>query len=338
MTSSDSPIKTVSGCPVNEFLKTGQESLKLKVVAGTPGLRAVIRDKTLNRPALALTGYWKYFGNKRIQLFGAGEMAYLRDLKKENQMTVLKEMARRKVPCIIISRNLAPTRTMYKLAEEKKLPLIRTCMNTRDFAATATLVLEELFAPSTVEHGTMMDIKGIGTLIKGSSGIGKSECALHLIDQGYSLIADDAVHIKLLNERELMATSNELNRNYMECRGMGIINIADLFGIGATQLKKPIQLVITLKEWAPGMVEDRTGLEENFYELLGQAIPHIIIPVRPGRNIAQLVEVAAMVQALKIAGYNPAQKFNERLISHLAKEKKAVQHTPSKFLAKEFDC
>ena len=320
--SSKSPVSLVNSVPVSIFYQRTQKSLHLSLVAGESGLSESIGDKTLNRPALALTGYWEYFGHKRIQLFGAGEMGYLRHLPDSQQRLVLEEMVQKHVPCLVISRGLEPTPAMQAVADAHNTPLFRTEMDTRDFAAKATLELEELFAPSTVEHGTMMDVKGIGTLIRGESGLGKSECALALIDRGYSLVADDMVHVKLLNEYELMATSAELNRNYMECRGIGIINIAELFGIGATRLQKHIDLVVTLIEWKPGMEVDRTGLEENFYTILDQEVPHIVIPVRSGRDLGQLVEVAAMVQALKMIGHHPARDFNERLIAQMDKGQK----------------
>lgn len=315
---SDAPVKLVENISVENFFLEAKEALKLKIVGGEKGLNALIRDKTLNRPALALTGYWKHFGHRRIQLFGAGEMGYLRDLNEDAQYNVLEKMFQKHIPCILISRNLAPTKPMLKLACEKNLPLIRSSLTTRDVATIATLVLEEKFAPSTMEHGTMVDIKGIGTLIRGDSGVGKSECALSLVARGHSLITDDVVPIKLLNETELIAISPELNRGYMECRGMGIINITDLFGIGATRLKQRIELVITFVDWTPEIEEDRIGLEDNFYEILGRSVPHSVIVVRPGRDLAQLVEIASMVEALKQNGHHPALEFNERLITRMS--------------------
>lgn len=236
-------------------------------------------------------------------------MGYLRDLDDNVQYDVLVKMFKKHVPCILISRNLAPTKPMLKLSREKNLPLIRSPLTTRDVATIATLVLEDKFAPSTMEHGTMVDIKGIGTLIRGDSGVGKSECALTLVARGHSLIIDDFVPIKLINETELIAISQDLNRGYMECRGIGIINIIDLFGIGATRLKQRIDLVVTFVNEGSDIEEDRVGLEKNFYEILGKRIPHSLIVVRPGRDLAQLVEVAGMFEALKQNGHNPALEF-----------------------------
>ncbi len=160
-------------------------------------------------------------------------------------------------------------------------------------------------------------------MIRGDSGIGKSECALALIERGHSLVADDLTCIRLLDERELSASSRSLNRGYMECRGIGIINIADMFGVKSIRLEKRIDLVVSLREWSPDVIEERTGLEENYYNILGVKLPHIEFYVRPGRDIARLVEVAALVQALKNMGHDPAKTFNERLIAHMAEQKPA---------------
>jgi HPr kinase/phosphorylase len=164
----------------------------------------------------------------------------------------------------------------------------------------------------------MLDVRGVGVMLRGSSGVGKSECALALIERGHSLVADDLTVIKLLDERELMASSRMLNRGWMECRGIGIINIAEMFGIKSVRLEKRIDLVISLQEWRPDVAEERTGLEENYYEILGLKVPHIELFVRPGRDMARLVEVAALTQALKKMGHDPAKDFNDRLIQFMA--------------------
>ena len=310
--------KVVDSVVVEEFLNSYSQSLKMVLVAGKGGLKKLVRDKNINRPSIALTGYLKYLGYKRIQLFGAGEMGYLRELTEEKQYEVLVGMARKHIVCVVISRNMLPTNALLKVADEFDIPLIRTQLNSRDFIAKGTLLLENVFATQLTEYGTMMDIRGMGTLLRGESGMGKSECALALIERGHSLVADDVVYVKLINERELMATSSELNRGYMECRGLGIINIGELFGIRSVRLEKHIDLVVTFNEFSKGMEEDRTGVEENNYEILEINVPHIELPVRPGRDLARLVEVAAMTQALKLLGHDPAKDFNDRLIQYMA--------------------
>lgn len=314
--------KFVENVPVEKFLKVADDSLQLSLVAGEKGLSHLIRDKSMNRPALALTGFFKSFGYKRIQVFGAGEMAYMREIPASRQLDVMSRMVDKKVPCIVVTRNLLPTPAMETICENSGTPLFRSTLTTRDFSAQAMLLLEDLFAPQVTEHGTLMDVKGVGTLIRGESGVGKSECALALIERGHSLVADDLVYIKLENEHILTGRSSELNRGYMECRGLGIVDISELFGIRSVRLSKEINLVITFEEWKHGMDEERTGLEQDFFEIMGTRIPHIIFPVRPGRDLARLVEVAAMVQSLKKMGHDSAKEFNDRLIAFMAGDEK----------------
>jgi HPr kinase/phosphorylase len=204
------------------------------------------------------------------------------------------------------------------------LPLLRTPLITMNFVNLATLCIDNEFAPSSIEHATTLDIKGIGVMLRGDSGIGKSECALALIERGHSLVADDLTLIKLVDERELMATSRELSRGYMECRGIGIINIAEMFGVKSIRYEKRIDLVVSLREWTPESIEERTGLEEHFYPILNMQVPHIELFVRPGRDIARLVEVAALTQALKRIGHDPAKEFNARLIASMESQKQEV--------------
>jgi HPr kinase/phosphorylase len=309
--------KQVESISVGSFYQSARELLDLHLIAGEKGMRRLIRDKSVNRPALAVTGYFKSFAFRRIQLFGAGEIAYLRDQSESHQEDVLRRIAAKGVPCLIVSRNLPPSLFLREIAEETNIPLFRSPLTTRDLTNKATLILEDAFAPRIAEHGTQLDVKGIGVLIRGRSGVGKSECALALIERGHSLVADDLVYIRLDNEGVLQGSSSELNRGYMECRGIGIVNIAELFGVRAVRLEKNIDLVVTFEEWKPGMAEERTGLETEYFEILGVKVPHIILPVRPGRDLARLVEVAALVQALKLMGHDSAKEFNERLIAHM---------------------
>ncbi|MDX2108883.1 MAG: HPr(Ser) kinase/phosphatase [Verrucomicrobiota bacterium] len=300
---------------VKSFFEQYQQQLKLSVVAGENGMHRSIRDKSINRPALALTGYFTNFASRRIQLFGAGEMAYLRDVDENKQMEIMWGIASKRIPCMIISRHLTPTKAMVEVAKVFKIPLLRSSLNTRDLLGTATILLEEFFAPRVTLHGTLLDVRGIGTLIRGESGVGKSECALALIERGHSLVADDVVHIKQMGERELMGSGPILNRGYMECRGLGIINVAELFGIRSVRIEKRVEFIITFQEWRQGMEEERTGLEREFYTILDIPVPHIKLPVRPGRDMARLVEVAAMIEALRQIGHDPAKDFNDRLIA-----------------------
>ncbi len=305
---------------VREFFDMFKSSLQLELLAGANGLDRIIYEPSLNRPALAITGYYKNFASKRIQLFGAGEMAYMLDLAEDRQGEVMCEMIRRDIPCVVISRNLAPTKEMLEAADAYNVPLIGTKMKSKEFSAEVFVRLERLFSPRMSVHGTLLDIKGVGTLIRGDSGIGKSECALALIDHGHSLVADDHVYCVKVYDQVVLGRGNELSRGYMECRGIGIINVAELFGIRCVRMEKSIDIVVTFVDWKPGVAEERTGLEINYFDILGIQIPHFVIPVRPGRDMARLVEVAAMVHALRQMGHDGAKAFNDRLIAHMTKE------------------
>ncbi len=311
-------IRQAESITVKKFFELGKEPLKLTIEAGEKGMLRKIRDKTINRPALALTGYFKNFAAKRIQVFGAGEMSYLRAANQDRQLEIMRGIASKHVPCMIISRHLSALPSMRTVAQEFHTPLLRSALVSRDLLANVTLLLEEYFAPRTTLHGTLLDIRGIGVLIRGESGVGKSECALALIERGHSLVSDDIVQVRLMEDRHLLGTGPELNRGYMECRGLGIINVAELFGIRSVRREKAIDLIVTFQEWHPGLAEERTGLERDYFEILSVPIPHIILPVRPGRDMARLVEVAAMIEALRQIGHDPAKEFNDRLIEIMA--------------------
>ena len=320
--------KAIHGITVAHFYEAYREKLKLEIITGAAGLHRLIKEGTINRPSLALTGFFKYFANKRIQVLGAAEMTYLKTLSQRTQREILRAMVARHIPCLILTRNYHATESMLAVATEMNLPLLRTPMITMNFVNLATLCIDNEFAPSTTEHATTLDIKGVGVMLRGTSGVGKSECALALIERGHSLVADDLTVIKLLDERELMASSRLLNRGWMECRGIGIINIAEMFGVKSLRLEKRIDMVVSLQEWTPEAVEERTGLEEQFYEIIGLRVPHIELFVRPGRDMARLVEVAALTQALKKMGHDPAKTFNDRLIKFMSEQ--ANQPPPTK--------
>jgi HPr kinase/phosphorylase len=319
-------VKRIESITVEHFFKTYGSRLKLELVGGAEGIKRQITEPGVNRPSLALTGFTKYFAAKRIQVIGAGEMTYLKSLSEETQVKRLFRMADFRIPCLVLCRNFNPPKSILKLAEKKKIPVFRSSLLTLRFLNAATLCTDNEFSPTTTEHGVMIDIKGVGVLIRGESGSGKSEAALALIERGYSLVADDLVRVRIVDERELIATSDPLNRGYMECRGIGIIDVAEMFGIKSLRVEKRVDLVVSLKGWNSGVDEDRTGLEQNFFSILGVQVPHVELYVRPGRDMARLIEVSALVQALRNIGHDPAVQFNERLIAHMAGE---VPPTPA---------
>jgi HPr kinase/phosphorylase len=307
---------------VERFYTEQSAALGLKLVAGAGGLKQVIREPTVNRPGLALAGFTKYFASKRIQVIGSAESHFLKSLAKEGRIKRYEDLLRHRVPCVIFSRNIRPDRYFLKAAEVRDIPIFQTPLITMKFINLATLALEMMFAPRGSEMGSMVDILGVGVIIRGESGIGKSESVLALIERGYSLVSDDITRVMLLDGREVMGTSSEITRNHMEVRGIGIINVAAMFGIKSIRLEKRVDLVISLKAWNEVLDVDRLGMEEEYVKILGVDIPHITIPVRPGRDLARLIEVAAFQAKLKVSGYNPAKELNDRLIARMAGTKK----------------
>ena len=302
-----------------ERLYTDQsEALRLKLLAGANGLKRVIREPTVNRPGLVLSGFTRYFANKRVQVIGNAEAYFLKSLSEVERAERYQILFSHKIPCIVFSRNLRPDKIFLKAAEDADVPIFQCPLITMKFINLATLALEMMFAPRGTEMGSMVDILGVGVIIRGESGIGKSESVLALIERGYSLVADDITKVALVDGREVIGTSAELTRDHMEVRGIGIINVAAMFGIKSIRSEKRVDLVVSLKLWNEVEDVDRVGIEQEFVKILGCDIPHITIPVRPGRDLARLIEVAAFQTKLKTAGYNPAKELNDRLISKMA--------------------
>ena len=244
-------------------------------------------------------------------------MGFFREQSSARRKNVMSAMASKRIPCVVVSRNLVPTPEMIEVLEEFGVPLFRTSLSSKAFTTEVTVLLEERFAPRTSLHGTLIEIRGIGTLIKGDSGAGKSEAALALIERGHSLVADDVVRVKLLSDHSPVGFCDDISRGFMECRGIGIINVEKLFGIRFVRLEKKIELVVTLLEETSDNELERTGLERKYFDILGVPIPHMEIPVRTGRDMARLVEVAAMVEAARQFDYDSAVDFNEKLLKKM---------------------
>ncbi|MDB6156088.1 MAG: hprK [Chthoniobacteraceae bacterium] len=305
---------------VGEFYTRHSESLQMKLLGSSAGFERRIREPTINRPGLALSGFYSYFAEKRIQILGSAELSYLKSLPATEVIERCRTLCARPIPCIVISRGSKPPTALLEQAELAGVAVFRTPMVTMKFINAATLVLEFDFAPTKSEYGSMVDILGVGTLIRGSSGIGKSECVLGLVERGHSLVSDDITRFRALEGRELVGSSPDLTRHHMEVRGLGIINIMSIFGIGSVRMEKRLDLIVTLKDWQELEEVDRIGLDQEYYEILEILIPHITIPVRTGRDLARLVEVAAMDQKLKSMGQNSAMEFNQRLLNVMQKK------------------
>ncbi|MBI5801552.1 MAG: HPr(Ser) kinase/phosphatase [Verrucomicrobia bacterium] len=303
---------------VERFYTDHSAKLDLKLLGGAAGLKRIIREPTVNRPGLALAGHTKYFARHRVQVLGHAEMTYLKTLPREERRDRYATLFGYKLPCVVFCRDLAPDRDCLRAAEARDIPILKSSLITMKFINLATLALEMLFAPRASEMGSMVDIHGVGVLIRGDSGIGKSESILALIERGYSLVSDDMTRVMLVDGRDVVGTSSELTRNHMEIRGIGIVNVAAMFGAKSIRQEKRIDLVVTLKAWDEVKNADRLGMEETFQEILGVPLPHMTIPVRPGRDLARLIEVAALHTKLRRAGHNPAKELNERLVAQMA--------------------
>jgi HPr kinase/phosphorylase len=303
---------------VEHFYSDHASSLELSLLAGASGLKRVIREPTVNRPGLVLSGFTRYFAFKRVQVVGNAEAFFLKSLDAQEQICRYETLFSYRIPCVVFSRNLHPNRLFLEAAERAKVPIFRTPLVTMKFINLATLALEMMFAPRGTEMGSMVDILGVGVILRGESGIGKSESVLALIERGYSLVADDITKVTLVDGREVVGTSAEVTRNHMEVRGIGIINVAAMFGVRSIRHEKRVDLVITLRSWNDVPDVDRLGMDQEYVKVLGIDVPHITIPVRPGRDLARLIEVAAFQTKLKSAGYNPAKELNDRLISRMA--------------------
>ncbi len=313
---------------VGQFYQEHGAALEMRLIAGETGLGRVIREPTVNRPGLALSGFTRYFAYKRMQVMGHAEVFYLRSLRQEEREARYAYLFAYKIPCVVFSRSLKPDKEFLAAAEQAGVPILQTPLVTMKFINKATLELEMMFAPHGTELGSMVDILGIGLIIRGESGIGKSESVLALIERGYSLVADDVVKVTLVDGREVLCTSAELTRDHMEVRGIGIINVAQMFGVKAIRKEKSLDLIVTLKSWNDVADVDRLGMEQEQVKVLGVDIPHVTIPVKPGRDIARLIEVAAFQVKLRKSGYNAAEELNTRLLAQMAPKSSAPPLSP----------
>jgi len=304
---------------VERFFREHAGALQMRSLTGERGFQRIIRESTVNRPGLVLSGFTRYFAYKRVQVFGNAEVYYLRSLTPGERARRYANFFTFKIPCIVFSRGFRPDKEFLAASEKAGVPVFQCPMVTMKFINAATLELEAMFAPRGSEMGSMVDILGVGVLIRGESGIGKSEAVLALIERGYSLVSDDVTKVVLEDGRDVVGSCAELTRDHMEIRGIGIINVAAMFGIKSIRHQKRLDLVVSLKLWNEVADVDRIGMEQEFMRILGVDIPHIVIPVRPGRDLARLIEVAAFQTKLKMSGHNAAQELNDRLIAHMSR-------------------
>ena len=292
------------------------EEFNMEILTKAPNYTTqTVTISDVNRPALQLVGFYKYFEPMRLQILGKAEMVFLQAMMQEKRRAVLESLLRCEIPALIIARNMEVFPELIELAEKHGRTLLRIDKTTVDATSEIIDYLNKKLAPQITRHGVLMNINGQGVLLLGDSGIGKSETAIELLKRGHRLVADDAVEIRRVST-SLYGTAPEIIQHYMEIRGVGVVDVQQLFGMGAVQFDTEIDLVIQLEQWQDGKSYDRLGLGEETYEMLGVKLPYMTIPVRPGRNLAGIVEIATMKNRQMKYGYNPARDFVSRLDQH----------------------
>ena len=287
--------------------------LELDVLAGAAGLERRITLPYIQKTGLAVAGFDEYLRSGRVLVFGESEIRFLERMSQPERAQALRRLFTRDLPCVLITTALDGPIELASEAERAGVPLLRTALSTPIAIARLTNLLEDHLAPREIRHGVLLDILGLGVLLTGESGIGKSECAIDLVVRGHRLVADDTVEIRCRGEAILIGTCPELTRHHVEIRGLGLVNVTDLFGVSATRASKRVELVVHLERWESGREYDRLGIESSAVGILGVQVPCVTMPVAPGRNLAMLVEVAARNQLLRSRGRHAARLLAERL-------------------------
>ena len=312
--SRDTPQQVPRGrVSVQELLSADGEHLEVELVAGEAGLDREITLHRIQKPGLAMTGYVDFIKSGRVQVFGSSEIGYLERVDGAERRRVLERICQQPIPCITVTKAQEVPDELIELCEEHDIPLLRSRLISSVFIDRITFFLDSQLAPRTTVHGVLIDVFGIGVLIVGESGVGKSECALDLIVRGHRLVSDDVVEIRRRQGDILVGRGPELIRHHMELRGLGILNIEHLFGAASIRGRKRVELVVRLEEWVENQQYDRLGLDEERHEILDVEIPLIRLPVASGRNLSILIEVAVRNLMLKLVGYHPAEDLSRRL-------------------------
>lgn len=292
--------------------------LPMELLAGAAGLERRITIAQPQKTGLALSGFDAYLHGGRVLVFGESEVRYVESLGLDERVAALERVLGHDLPCVLITGGFTPSPEIVEAANRKSVPLLRTAASTPEAMSRLSALLDTHLGARGTVHGVLMDILGLGVLVIGESGIGKSECALDLVVRGHRLVADDAVELRCRAQSYVLGSCPGLTRHHMEIRGLGLINVQDLFGVASTRTSKRVELVVQLERWEPGREYDRLGIDDEFYEALGIRIPMVRMPVAPGRNVAILVEVAARNQLLRTRGHHAARKLVDRLNRQLA--------------------
>ncbi len=309
----------MKGLTVRQFYDSLAEKLQLRLVAGEKGLKRKILISEINRPGLALSGYIDFFANRRGQVLGKAEISYLRSLSPAERKKRISAFLQKKIPFCIVARNYVPPRELTTEADRIGIPVFRSSLVTTRLFNLCTIFLEEIFSPHTSIIANLVEVYGVGVLIRGKSGVGKSECTLSLVERGHRLVSDDYIYIRLIDGSYLTGEGSELTRFHMEIRGLGIIDVRKLFGVGCVRQRKRLDLAVTLEIWEREKEYERLGLDEEYLTILGVSIPHILLPVGPGRDLALLIEVAALNHRIKLMGYHSAREL-DRTVKDLIKK------------------
>jgi HPr kinase/phosphorylase len=315
-----------AGVPVATLLRdlAATRGIDLELLAGAGGVDRRITNPHPQKTGLALSGFDQYLHAGRVLVLGESEVRFLEALDPAHRVAVIRQVFSHAIPCLVVTAGFHPTPDVLEEADRAGVPVMKTRAATPLLMHRLSDALDVYLAEHSVVHGVLMDILGLGVLITGESGIGKSECALDLIVRGHRLVADDAVELRARANAFLMGTCPELTRHHMEIRGLGLINVQDLFGVASTRTSKRVELVVQLERWDPAREYDRLGLDEAHYEMLGVRVPMLRMPVAPGRNLAILVEVAARNQLLRNGGHNAARRLVDRLDAELGKAGQAA--------------
>ncbi|MBQ8588216.1 MAG: HPr(Ser) kinase/phosphatase [Clostridia bacterium] len=294
------------------------EEFNLEVIYESDKMeKTIIQNNEVNRPGLQMAGFFDYFDNTRIQVIGKVETSYLDNLEPDAVECALQKLFEKRLPCVIVTRAQEIPDVMYSLAKKYNTPLLRSPMSTSRFISALIAFLNIELAPRITTHGVLVEVHGEGVLLLGDSGVGKSETAIELIKRGHRLVADDAVEIKRVSDKSLLGSAPDIIRHFVELRGIGIIDVKKVFGVSAVKNTEKIDLVINLEIWKENKQYDRLGLNTQYTELLGIEVPSLTIPVKPGRNLAVVIEVAAINHRQKKMGYNAAEALNARLMSEM---------------------
>jgi HPr kinase/phosphorylase len=315
-------ITTEAKVLVGELLGEELSDLRLAVISGEQHLDNTITHPRVQKPGLAFAGYYEYIKPGRVQIIGESELAYLDTVPTEERRTRFRHIAALPIPVLVVTKGLTPPEDLLDECRRRELPVLASTALSSDVIKRIGFFLEDHLVPSTRVHGTLLEIYGLGVLLIGSSGVGKSEAALDLVTRGHSLVADDRVAVKRYPSGELVGYSDETIKHHMELRGLGIVNVKDLFGLAAVRERKSIDLVVELEAWQEGKAYDRLGLDETVHSILDTPCPYIRMPVAPGRNVAVLVEIGARNHVLKLQGTHSAREFARKLEEQLERKRK----------------